>query len=49
MTIVFFCVSALDLLNALDQITNKQEIIEWIYSLQITSKNGEKELFINNL
>jgi len=36
MTILFFALSGLDLLNALDKIENdKNKIIDWIYSLQI--------------
>ena len=40
MTLVFFAVSGLDVLGALDLIKNRQQIIEWIYSLQIVSSNG---------
>jgi len=36
MTILFFALSGLDLLNALDKIEkDKDKIIDWIYSLQI--------------
>jgi len=36
MTIAFFALSGLDLLNALDKIENeRQSIIDWIYSLQV--------------
>lgn len=36
MTIAFFALSGLDLLNALDVIEkDRQNIIDWIYSLQV--------------
>ncbi|CAN8005327.1 unnamed protein product [Ixodes hexagonus] len=35
MTIAYFAVSGLDLLNELDQIEDRKIIIEWIYSLQV--------------
>ncbi|XP_012555341.1 geranylgeranyl transferase type-1 subunit beta isoform X1 [Hydra vulgaris] len=42
MTVLFFCLSGLDLLNALERIKNEhQNIINWIYSLQILPKNDE--------
>lgn len=34
MMALYFCVSGLDLLDALDTITNKQELIDWIYQQQ---------------
>jgi len=36
MTIAFFAISGLDMLNALDAIdSEKANIVEWIYALQI--------------
>ena len=36
MTVAFFAISGLDMLNALDAIDSaKADIIEWIYALQI--------------
>lgn len=35
MTVAYFAVSGLDLLNALDTIDDRKSIIEWIYSLQV--------------
>jgi len=37
LTIAFFALSGLDVLNSLDSLSdkNKQEIIDWIYSLQV--------------
>jgi len=37
LTICYFCLGGLDILNALEQIPNKNDIINWIYSLQIIS------------
>ncbi len=34
---VYFAVAGLDLLSALDKISNKDAIIEWVHSLQIIS------------
>lgn len=46
MTIAFFALSALDILDAIDSIHSKQDIINWIYSLQIlpnkSGDNGKK-------
>jgi len=41
LTIAFFAVSSLDILGALDKLTDptREEIIEWIYSLQVINKN----------
>ena len=38
MTVLFFSLSGIDILGALDEVptSDKQEIIEWIYSLQLT-------------
>ena len=38
MTLMFFAVSGLDILNSLDSLSPKlkEEIVEWIYSQQIT-------------
>jgi hypothetical protein len=47
-TLLYFCVSGLDILNALDTITNKEEIIKWVYSLQIVPNNEEEEKFSEN-
>ena len=42
MTILFFALSGLDLLNALDKIQNETtNIINWIYSLQILPENTD--------
>nr|CAB3264810.1 geranylgeranyl transferase type-1 subunit beta-like [Phallusia mammillata] len=43
LTITFFALSGLDVLNALDHLSekNKQEIIEWIYSLQVIPNEAE--------
>ena len=36
MTILFFCISGLDLLKALDVLSDsRQNIIEWIYAQQV--------------
>lgn len=35
MTVAYFAVSGLDLLNALDKIEDANSIVEWIYSLQV--------------
>lgn len=42
LTIAFFALSGLDVLNALDRLTSpsKEEIIEWIYSLQVISNKA---------
>lgn len=42
MTIAYFAISGLDILNALDSINEerKKHIIEWIYSLQIVNDEG---------
>lgn len=34
---VYFAVAGLDVLGALDAITNRDDIIKWVYSLQIVS------------
>lgn len=39
MTALYFCVIGLDILGALDRIENKEEIIEFVYSMQLTSPN----------
>lgn len=42
MTIAFFAISGLDMMNALSAIdAEKKEIIEWIYSLQVLPKTGD--------
>uniref|UniRef100_A0A2P2I1I4 Geranylgeranyl transferase type-1 subunit beta-like n=1 Tax=Hirondellea gigas TaxID=1518452 RepID=A0A2P2I1I4_9CRUS len=42
MTVLFFSLSGLDILHALDDVPEQeiQEIVEWIYSLQLTSEDG---------
>ena len=41
LTIAFFALSGLDVLNALDEIAgDKANYIDWIYSLQVLSKEG---------
>ena len=46
MTVAFFALSALDLLDALDLTPSELKgITEWIYSLQVTSK-GTGKFFI---
>lgn len=35
LTILYFCVCGLDIMNSLDKVKNKNDIINWIYSLQI--------------
>ena len=43
MTVAFFALSALDLLDALDLTPSELKgITEWIYSLQVTSKGKGK-------
>lgn len=45
MTVAFFALSGLDLLNALDTLQDKQQIIDWIYSLQVLpDKDGRSML-----
>ncbi|KAL9656204.1 hypothetical protein ABK040_007821 [Willaertia magna] len=47
MTILFFCVGGLDILNKLDTAINqqmKEDIINWIYSMQITPKHDNSNL-----
>lgn len=44
MTVAYFAVSGLDLLNALDTIESKQRIIEWIYSLQVLPNSDRSNL-----
>lgn len=44
MTVAYFAVSGLDLLNALDTIENKEHIIEWIYSLQVLPNSDRTNL-----
>eukprot|EP00501_MAST-03F_sp_TOSAG23-6_P001290 GSMAST32.ASY1.ANO1.1338.1 assembled CDS len=40
LSLAFFAISALDLLDALDRLKSKEEIIDWVYSLQIISKHS---------
>lgn len=42
MTLAFFGISGLDILNELDTFSNdtKNELIDWIYSLQIVVDKG---------
>lgn len=48
MTLAFFCISALDLLGALDTITEdeRKSAIEWVYAQQIhpDEKNSEESI-----
>lgn len=44
MTVAYFAVSGLDLLNALDTIENKEHVIEWIYSHQVLPNNDRTNL-----
>jgi len=46
MTILYFTISALDLLNALPPLDKQREIIEWIYSNYITARLTESMLII---
>lgn len=41
--IAYFALSGLDILNSLDTLDDetKQNIIEWIYQLQVTSKDTD--------
>ena len=51
MTIAFFAISGLDLLDALDKISiTKGDMIEWIYSLQVlpTEKVRDVPLYAFN-
>jgi hypothetical protein len=46
LTIAFFALSGLDVLNALDRIADdKANYIDWIYSLQVLSKEGNSNDF----
>lgn len=40
---MFFCVAGLDVLNIVDEIPQerKNEMIEWLYSLQVESETGK--------
>ena len=41
MTLLFFAISGLDLLDALDSVEQQRDaIIEWIYSMQVTPASG---------
>ncbi|XP_074649953.1 geranylgeranyl transferase type-1 subunit beta-like [Tubulanus polymorphus] len=45
MTIAFFSISGLDILGRLDELNDdKEEIIEWIYSLQVLPDEGGKNM-----
>ncbi|XP_060565878.1 geranylgeranyl transferase type-1 subunit beta-like, partial [Ruditapes philippinarum] len=45
MTIAFFAISGLDMLNALDVLEKeKNDIIDWIYSLQVLPNNDESNI-----
>ncbi len=48
LTLCYFCVSALDLLGAIDKIPSKQHIIDWIYNLQIAPHNNSDNNKDNN-
>ncbi|KAF6126359.1 protein geranylgeranyltransferase type I subunit beta [Phyllostomus discolor] len=46
LTIAFFALSGLDMLDSLD-VVNKEDIIEWIYSLQVLpTEDSDKNLFV---
>ena len=48
LSIAFFALSGLDVINALDNVTDTcASIIDWIYSLQILPKNSGKFLIHN--
>ena len=49
MTVLFFALSGLDLMNAIDELedSEKEGIIEWIYSLQIVPANDSGMIFHN--
>ena len=42
MTVAFFAISGLDMLKSLDALKSKQEIVEWIYSLQVVPNEDGK-------
>lgn len=43
MTVAFFALSGLDMLDALDVISKeKQETVEWIYSLQVLPNSARR-------
>ncbi|KAL3226323.1 hypothetical protein MRX96_004422 [Rhipicephalus microplus] len=44
MTVAYFAVSGLDLLNALDTIENKEDIVQWIYSHQVLPNKDRSNL-----
>ena len=50
MTVAFFAISGLDMLNA-QEVLEKQrtEIIEWIYSLQVLPDPQGKSLFMRHI
>jgi len=35
LTLLYFAISGLDILGALDKVDNKQRIIDWVYALQV--------------
>jgi len=47
-TVIFFAIAGLDILNALDKI-NKQEVIEWLYAQQLTHEIKEEGMKISSL
>lgn len=47
-TLLYFAVGALDILGELDSIVpeqRKKQLIDWIYSLQITQESGNFSFF----
>jgi len=47
MTIAFFAISGLDMINAVETLDkDKKEIIKWIYSLQVLPNQSGQELDI---
>jgi geranylgeranyl transferase type-1 subunit beta len=46
LTIAFFAISGLDILNALDVLDDKKEhIIDWIYRLQVVPDGSRKKIW----
>merc|ERR1712146_278204 len=33
--VLYFCLGGLDILNSVDEVPNKDQIVDWVYSLQI--------------
>jgi geranylgeranyl transferase type-1 subunit beta len=43
LTLLYFTISGLDILGALDKVDNKERIIDWIYSLQVLPSADQTE------